>query len=648
MTRARLALLVVILAFCAPMFAEPLGIASGDAWRDNDWLNNRVFDVLARDAILEHGELPLRSPMLGGGFPTIAHPSDGSWAPTLVAVLLFGDVLGVKLNLILLLLAGAWGMHGLARRWLGLAEGPALGAAAAFALSGWLPSTLLVGFYPQALLLLTPAILHLLLGQGLRARLGAGMLLFFVLQQAGNGFAALGFFLVAFLAVDAASHRDAARARRLGSTLLAAGAVAALLGLGKLVPLAELVERGTYAHADFEPLGARQAPPPGAGAHTAPPPDADYYDGPAELLRGLLRRAPAEAQYLPYPAPPAGVLVEERPHGLAVDEFGHLGLTPTLLLLALLGLLAGRRAIAPAALAVWFAAICLGPHNVIDLHAFGPGALPGLRDLSQPLKYYDIFVLIPLCGLVGLGLEQLARRWPKGRRTLGALLAAALFLPPFLANRGAFGERFALPVEASPAASFHQIAQLGHPSWLELPPAEQERRRAATFLREFARPPRATEYVNGKRGIGTLDWYGTLRLPESAVPARFVTPSGRELANPRYRGEAWLQPGEGEIAAVDSRPNEILVDAITAGDATLVVNQSWLPGFEATGGTLLGGDLLTVRLSGAGRHAVRLAYRPSATRWALGGSALAFLAWLAAFAATSKGRSAREDPATPS
>ena len=643
MSWARWALLLAILAFCAPMFAEPFGIASGDAWRDNDWLNNRTFDVLARDAVLRHGELPLRSPLLGGGFPTIGHPTDGSWAPTLLAVLLFGDVLGVKINLVLLLLTGAWGMHGLARRWLGLSERPALGAAAAFALSGWLPSTLLVGFYPQALLLLTPAVLFLLLGRGRRSWLGAGLLLFFVLQQAGNGFAALGFFLAAFFVVDAALHRDLLRSRGLAAALLAALAVAAGLGLGKLVPLAELLERGTYAHADFEPLGPREAPSskaPSPGDRADPPADADFYDGPGELLRGLLTRAPTEARYVPYPAPPAGVLVQERPHGLAVDEFGHLGLTPVLLLLALLGLSAGRRAMAPAALAAWFAAICLGPHNLIDLHAIGPGSLPVLRDLSQPLKYYDVFVLVPLCGLVGLGLEQAGRRWPEDRRTLGALLAAALFLVPFAANRGAFAERFARPIDAGPVVAYQQIAQLGHPSWQDMPPPEQERRRAATFLREFARPPQATEYVNSRRGVGTIDWYGTLRLPEPAEPARFVLPSGRELRNRRYRGEAWLRgPGsDGEVVSIDSGPNTILVDVITPGDATLVINQSRLPGFEVEGGRLVEGELLTVELEGAGRHDVRLRYRPRATLWALRGSALAGLGWLIAFAIPLRGR----------
>jgi hypothetical protein len=45
-----------------------------------------------------------------------AHPIDGSWAPTIVAVLLFGDILGVKLNLLLFLIIGVLGVHAIAQR----------------------------------------------------------------------------------------------------------------------------------------------------------------------------------------------------------------------------------------------------------------------------------------------------------------------------------------------------------------------------------------------------------------------------------------------------------------------------------------------------------------------------------------------------
>ena len=180
---AALVVVAGVAAFGLPMFAAPGGITSGDPFRDNDWLNCRAFDLMTRQAMLDDGQFPLRSHLVGGGFPTIAHPSDGSWAPTLAAVLLLGDVAGVKVNILLLMLLGCWGVYGLCRQFLGLGRGAGLFGALLFGFSGWLPSMLLVGFYHQLFYLAAPGILLLLLTS--RARVDrlilAGLLLAVVL-----------------------------------------------------------------------------------------------------------------------------------------------------------------------------------------------------------------------------------------------------------------------------------------------------------------------------------------------------------------------------------------------------------------------------------------------------------------------------------
>ena len=212
MSRTDRILLAAILAFGAWMFVSPMGIASGDAYRDNDWFTDRAMDAMARDALLHHHQLPIRSHLVGGGFPTVGHPFDGSWSPTILPVLLFGDVIGVKVNLLLLLLLGSWGIWGLARSWLGLGPPAAALSTLGFAFSGWLPSMMLVGFYPQCLFLVTPAILRLLWVEDRRrprSLILAGFLLFLLLQQAGNAVLAVAFFvaLATWLERDLASRR---------------------------------------------------------------------------------------------------------------------------------------------------------------------------------------------------------------------------------------------------------------------------------------------------------------------------------------------------------------------------------------------------------------------------------------------------------
>ena len=169
----------------------------GDSFRDEDWLHDISFSFYLKEGILTHQEFPLRTHLVGGGYPVLGHPSDGTMSPFSLPFLLLSPELAVRLNLLVLLWLGTLGVYGLARRELHLNDGPALAAAAAFAFSGWFPSFMLAGFYVQVFYLLTPLILHLLLrpGRMLRSSLLAGLLLCPVLFQAGTGLAAIAHFL---------------------------------------------------------------------------------------------------------------------------------------------------------------------------------------------------------------------------------------------------------------------------------------------------------------------------------------------------------------------------------------------------------------------------------------------------------------------
>ena len=670
------------LAFCAWMFLHPLGIASGDPYRDNDWFTDRVFDVLARDALLQHGQLPLRSHLLGGGYPTLGHPFDGAFSPTLLPTLLLGDVLGVKVVLALLLLLGTWGVWGLAREELGMGETGAAFAALAFAWAGWLPSMLLVGFYPQCFYLLTPAILRLLWRGDRRGVLLGGTLFFLPLTQAGNGALAIGW------AVAIASLlRAAAKARALplalvmlfvactppafaaatGSTwpllgwaglglllspagrrwirelrpVLGRGValvlVAAALASFKLVAVEDLLDRATYQHElsfgyelwfptlpHGEPDGRLIRWPPRFDAEHPPPPyrDPDFYADAGELLDGLVGRAPSEGEYEPFPEPGGGPM-EERPLGQAVREYLWVGLSWPILALALLGLgVDRRRAAVPAAVGLLVAGICLGPHLVPDLHFLLIRGLPGFDRIVQPLKYFNFF-FVPCAALLGgLAVHAASTRAP--RLAMGAL---ALLLWPFAQNGPALAERFHDPVDAGPSGSFSQVAHIGHPDWAGWAPDEIERAGRAWMLRELARPEGAREYVNARRGVGVVDWYGTLTLPEAAIPARYITPTGRWIDNPRYPGaEAWLS-GDGAVSDVEIGPTRLSATVRTGGPRRLFFNQNHDPDFVAQGGRLAEEQgLLAVDVDGDAQVVLR--YEPRRAWAGLALSALAVLGWI--------------------
>ena len=532
--RAPAMLLGLLVLFCAPMLSTPDGFLSGDSYRDNDWLTDRFFDLAARKTLLEEGAFPLRSHLIGGGYPTLGQPFDGSWAPTLLAILLFGPVLGVKLNLFLLLALGTWGVWRLSRDWLGLDQGPAGFAAASFAVSGWLPSMMLVGFYPQVFYMAAPGALALLLTP---RRSGdailSGALLFLLLQQGGNAFAATVGFLFAALwahtaysAVERGSRAPTGIAfwksqllpwlallgmssglalqhrygqprwlvlsglglvllalpplrsfvRSLRSPLLLFAGVLCVtltLGIGKLVALSPVLAEADYAHAGNLPPSSWPAPPRGRGEGRSLDPDRydeNFYSSWGDLLAGVSGRAPKEGSYVPPPDPPPGrELLEPIDRRSATREYEYLGLTPGLCLLLLLGMVEAvrRREPRPLVLAAGAVAVCMGPHLLPDLHLLLAGGLPLLRSLSQPVKYYNFFLLLPLVLLLGLAARQVLE-WAEGRgqRGLGWGVLVLLLAWPVIQNAPVWADRFAEPMPPWSCEGCTQVKQVGHPSWV--------------------------------------------------------------------------------------------------------------------------------------------------------------------------------------
>jgi hypothetical protein len=659
---------LAVLAIGSGMLSEPFGIRSGDPFRDNDWLNCRSFDVHSRVALLEHGQFPLRSHLLGGGFPTIAHPSDGSWSPTLLAILLFGDVLGVKVNLLLLMLLGGWGILGLARH-AGVGEGGARWAAALFVLSGWLPSMLLVGFYNQAFFLLAPAVARLLLDGRRSSLLWAGALLAVVLQQGGHAFPATCYFLglvawfegsrddvllglgvllcffaplgfaaelgsawpvlvgwpiglVAILSPYGARMRPALST--VGVRLLLVLVVACSLGAARIVGMSFLSSQGSAYEHTLVRTGATWFPDEDGPTLQ----EERFYEDVPAFFASLWSRVPSEGTY----GTTWGRVGDPLDY-----EYSYLGLTPVGIVLLLIGLLlAVRRPEARpwALLFILFTGICFGWEAPIDLHFLLTWGVPFLDSFSQPIKYWNVFVLICGCVLAGVSADALLQKLDGDLRRAAGVFLALLLLWPLLQNRAAFEDAFAYPVEAPSAGPFSTVALIADADWLAHDDADIRAMSTELFLRDYGRPDAATEYVNLQRNVGTVDHYGSVVMPEVTVPARYVTLHGVELDNPRYPGEAWLE-GTGTVHGVTSKPNSVEIDVETSGPVTLVVNQVWLDGFIASEGAALAhpDGFLSADLTGPGRRSVTLSWRPTSILAGLAWSGLSFLVWVGALVA---------------
>ena len=192
--RVALLLALAVLVFCGPMFTSD-GLRQGDDYRDEDWLHDLSFSLHLKRG-LRDGEFPLRSHLVGGGYPILGHPSDGTLSPFSLPFVILPIGTAVRFNLVFLLWLGALGMYALGRAQLGLSPSAAGAAALAFAFSGWFPSMMLAGFYVQAFYLLVPLALHVLLGRGsgLRRSLAAASV---IVPPMGQKLVASGSSLVA-------------------------------------------------------------------------------------------------------------------------------------------------------------------------------------------------------------------------------------------------------------------------------------------------------------------------------------------------------------------------------------------------------------------------------------------------------------------
>jgi len=143
----------VLLALLAFAFVSPIFKNIRNTGVD-DWDQFCFFDEVPRETILRYGQFPLWNPYYSGGRPLLANPQVGFLKPTFVFTLLFGCVVGLKIEIAVMLFLGLLGMFVLARH-VGVSVLGAFLAAAVFGLSSYFSLRItegLVSFFPMLLL----------------------------------------------------------------------------------------------------------------------------------------------------------------------------------------------------------------------------------------------------------------------------------------------------------------------------------------------------------------------------------------------------------------------------------------------------------------------------------------------------------------
>lgn len=105
-----LLLAVVTFTFCFPL------IASWHKAGEYDWDYGFFAHEVPRKTIVEYGQFPLWNPYYAGGLSTIGNPQTRYLSPSIIYSLLFGTIIGLKLEIFTHIFTGLVGMYLLARQ----------------------------------------------------------------------------------------------------------------------------------------------------------------------------------------------------------------------------------------------------------------------------------------------------------------------------------------------------------------------------------------------------------------------------------------------------------------------------------------------------------------------------------------------------
>ena len=595
----------------APLLLDPEALLGPDSFRTFDWLETAKLMAYSRVAILDHGTLPFWNPLLQGGFPQFTHPSDSSLSPLMLPTLLLGEALGMKINVILALIFGAVGTALLARDRLDLTPPLAAFAGCAFALCGWVPSRVVIGYYESALYAVFPLILWLFLQSTHRPwrLLATALLLALAALHVHLGMLVLLTILSVWTLVEVLNG-SLGRGHLWRLPLVCTGAAA--LAAFKLIPMFDSLMSQRMRHTEnYRSFGA-------------------FYDSPSELMVGLVQHVPSPGTYH----------LDGFPH---LHDFKYVGLGVPLLLLAVLGLIfcwqRPRRMLAAGVLFLLTSWLCLGPFAPLDL--FRPlWSLPLFHSMRGALRYFTFGLALAGCLLAAGGLQLLVWRVRRGgslrRPLLLALALASLAWPGIQAVSGFHGSfTHPIPPKAPTGKAIHQEQIVGQKGSIHLG-GHPRFNRGNTLI-----------YRNMKAGVGTV--YSPEDLPQSSSvqgARRYRVKEAEYRDNPAYKGEAYCPDHACTAEVLALEPNQIRVKARFQRTGLLLLNQNMSPGWTVTssrpeiGLELVGeGGLLAAKVKATGE--VKLLFKYSSLQELWTGLLIAAFALILGALLAARGRRSR-------
>lgn len=539
---------IVCLA-AAFLFLQPIFHNIGN-WGLYDWDQHFFYHESPKVSLLSFHQFPLWTPYYCGGNLLLANPQSPFLSPFFVLVLLFGAVVGLKLEVLVYFALGLGSMF-LAARKLGCSHLASAFASVVFMCSSWFAVRVVVGhttFFPFALLPLV-FLFYLssaaagLLAQKVRWAVAAAIVLSVMFLSGGiYPFYAGVVMLVLYSLLDSVAMKKIAPVAAVAAILL----FAVLLSSVKLLPVVDFTA-GVAAERDTQLTSA------------------------GILVKSLLSRD----QNIPKNDLKTGrdLVPESRQKELDTlagkipwrwhEYSAYVGIIP--LLLAALSVVAFRRNWKLIIAALFFFVIALGSYLPFGLWQL-LRQLPFFSSLHGPSRFMIVFVffvaLLAAKALSGLKVSSNTKIQAAVVAVLVLVVAADLFLVSRPLLRSAFP---LAPIEVG-------ATELGSPE----------------FIQFGSSLPELSQFIDLKRGVGTLNCYERLHLTVRAVP-QFV--DGEPYSG--FIGNAYIAETNESLNFTYFSPQRISLRLTgipkaeaalnSSSELILVINQNYYKGWKFDG-----------------------------------------------------------------
>lgn len=551
-----------------------------------------------RQSVLEYRQFPLRAPYFGGGYPLIASPLDGSLNPFFIPVLVFGEVIGLKINVFLLHLIGAFGMYYLTRYVLKYNYLGAFFSSIVFCLGGILHRLMMAGItYPPAYFFLTPLLLALFIKakEEKKYLFHTVFILTIMLTQMSLRFAAILLFLFLFSFLEIVRYKDkkfildTAYLKNLFIIIL----FTFLLGAVKILPMLELLRQNPRYTDTYSSIRI-------------------FFPGP--LFFNICKAFLMHQKTFPF----------EGQHW----NYFYLGYLPIIFSFTSF-LIYWQKTKRYFIILIIFTLLSFGAHTHLDLFRL-LWRLPVFNAIEAPARYFAplaIFIIALTSGQFFLIREKIKPKFI----TLIFILAVIFTTADLFLTNGTNKESFPVSIpKYTKQTPFFQVKNL-RPGKKVSPLLPKRMFLARSW--EWTMP---TQYELLLQNIGKINAYTNIHLGEYATPKYYIDWNGVASfapenyiwrLNPDYKGEVYfLNNPDNKAEFKLFSPNKIVAKVNLLEPDMLIINQNYDKYFRSDSGKPISHNgLLAINLQRKGAYEVKFNYVPLSFYLGLGMSLITLL-----------------------